>query len=43
MNKQLKYEFSRINEGWGLSFILNPQYFCLELIWFQFVINFKDE
>ena len=35
------FEFNRILEGWGISFILNNEYFLLELIWFQFVINFK--
>ena len=34
-------EFNKILEGWGLSFILNNEYLLLELIWFQFVINFK--
>lgn len=43
MDKQKRFEFSRINEGWGLTFILNSKYFCLELIWFQFVINFNYE
>jgi len=41
MQKQKRFEFSRINEGWGISFILNPQYFLLELICIQLVINFK--
>lgn len=37
------FEFNRILEGWGLSFILNNEYFLLELIWIQFVINFKTK
>lgn len=37
------FEFNKINEGWGISFILNPQFFCLEIIKWQLVINFKNE
>jgi hypothetical protein len=40
--EQKIFEFSKINEGWGIAFVLNPQYFMLELIWYQLVINFKD-
>lgn len=43
MEKQKTFEFSKINKGWGLALALNSQYFMLELVWFQFVINFKNE
>jgi len=41
--RQKTFELNKINESWELAFILCPKYFLLELIWWQFVINFKDE